>query len=810
MTSNRSLMSLAAPLALLFLCLPFTSAQSNRYAPVINSISGCPVSPQDNSTLLCSPPFTLTVSGSGFTGTDVVNISNYACPAVSVSTDLTTLACYVPNQHMQHPSNNPAIPLSVSIIDLSTSLESNTITSALQLVPPQPVLLTSIGGCTGSGASTNGCNLLVDMITVRGSGFIMDGRGWSMVFGSGIFGVQAGYTTWPILSSYFVGTDSVVFPLNYTLYNRNPILAQYPNGTTSTMSFCFIHGSTASNCLALSLYYIPPSNTTLPPLPPTTTPGLSTNTSLSILTVSGCGSDWSNGSTSGCTVGSAALLTIVGRQFPSVLQMYVTVGGVRCQNPYLAWLNSSQLLCAVSNEYASLVVGTWLPVVIVDLFRLQQSPPAYLVQYGPPVYPTLTSITGCSGDSPTPSLTTTNCNISNTLTISSSANFSSDWSINQQIVVGVLGVSLGPYNRLPFNYYVVGGVVQLPMSLVFSQIQSSITTASTDVLLYMLVGSQILGPLTVTIPTRPLAVTQLTGCGSSSPNFTLAGCNPGVSVISLQGVSFMSVVSVSVGGQPCVVLTSASTFVTCTLPIIYGMQGGLGYDLTLSNFAGNITLPAAITYTTNPTIVSVTSPFCPPDFAWPYPSAPVPLYCSAYAQLTLVGVYFQDLSTLTVNITASNQPPLTCGNLTYQSSDELTCTLPAASRSFALATPHGITAWENSTFPSNTFRANVYTVADYQPNIAYVQGCVSADSATRVVSGCQAGDGITLVGTNFVPFSVNTQVQLWVDNDVFLCGTPLLVSSTVLTCVLPSMPLLTVDTILPIRIANMNKQQSNW
>ena len=783
--------------------LPLSAAQSSSsLAPVITSLSGCPVSPADNVTLLCSPPFTLTVTGTGLVQSDVVNISNYACIQINALADGSGVNCVASNPYFPLPYNTN---LPVTVIDLSTHLTSNTVNS-LQIVAQQPVVLSSISGCTGSGQVTNNCDLSSSIITVTGSGFVYDNERWYLLFGASTAGSLV--TDFRTAGVYpFIG-NTVVLPLNFTLsvWQGSTIPS---SSLTGTMSICFTHGNTASNCLALSYFYAPPDTA-----PPTAAPivGFVTNSSLTVLSVSGCPSVYSNGSTSGCNYPSAyTTLTIVGSSFPSASQLYVTVGTVRCIVPSIVrGTNSTTLQCYIPNEFTSVAFDQWLPVVVIDAIGLQQGVPASLIQFAAPVYPTITAVTGCPGDGVNGALSTNGCTLTSTVTLVGSG-FVPD-RLSWQMSVGVTGTTLSN-PRTPITAYIVDSdTIEIPTSLLYTIIGTSITSQSTSISLYVLHSGTIVGPVQITIPTPPLSVSAVIGCGASSnANLTVVGCNPGVSVITVQGVSFSSVMTVTVAGQPCVLISYTSTSLQCTLPVVYGLQPNVGYDLFIGNFAGNITIPAAVSYTSYPTIVSVTSPFCPPDFAWSN-SGPAPLYCSAYAQLTLVGVYFQDLSTLTVNITGASrtQQPLSCGNLTYQSASELTCTLPAVSTLFAQYKPHTVQIWENSTFASNAYQTVLYTDTIQQPNLVSVQGCVSVDAVTRVASGCQVGDVITLNGANFVANTINTQVQLWSDGDVFQCSVPRVLSRTQMTCVLPYLPLLAVDSVVPVRIGNMNGMQSNW
>ena len=95
------------------------------------------------------------------------------------------------------------------------------------------------------------------------------------------------------------------------------------------------------------------------------------------------------------------------------------------------------------------------------------------------------------------------------------------------------------------------------------------------------------------------------------------------------------------------------------------------------------------------------------------------------------------------------------------------------------------------------------------PRLDSIQGCVTQVSSTRSVSGCSIGDVITLLGANFVG-SLTTQVQVYDVGDAFICASPTVLSSSAMTCILPYTPTSAVDSVLPIRIWNMNGTASNW
>ena len=203
------------PALLLCLLLPLASAQSlATYPPVLASISGCPVSAADNTTLLCTPSFTLTLVGSAFSSSDIVNISNFACTNPSVSPDYTQLTCNIQDVYPL-VTGGLGVNLPVSVTDLSTGLSSNALTT-LQLVPVQPVSLSSISGCVGSGASTNGCDLSSSIITVTGSGFQIDAQPWYLVIGfSADDYILTDYSI-QYVKSFIVNDQTLIFALNYT------------------------------------------------------------------------------------------------------------------------------------------------------------------------------------------------------------------------------------------------------------------------------------------------------------------------------------------------------------------------------------------------------------------------------------------------------------------------------------------------------------------------------------------------------------------------------------------------------------------
>ena len=244
------------------------------------------------------------------------------------------------------------------------------------------------------------------------------------------------------------------------------------------------------------------------------------------------------------------------------------------------------------------------------------------------------------------------------------------------------------------------------------------------------------------------------------------------------------------------------------------MQPNTPYDLVVSNFAATLTLSGAVSFTAHPTINSLTSQFCPPDFT--PRSGPLALYCAPYATLTIVGSFFSDLSTLSVQITSpgvsSKGVPYTslaATNVMFDSTNVLTCVLPDPGNWFAYSSYLNVQVLENATYSSNVVAAYLYYNAQSDPHITSIQGCSQPSPSTAGVAGCQVGDLITLVGVNFLA-SLSTQVQLFSQGDTFVCASARVLSSTAMTCLLPYMPGLLLDSVVPIRISNMNGRTSNW
>ena len=792
-----------------------TGAQSAAAAPSITTVtvSGCPTV---TGVASCGLPFTVSVQGSNLNAlSQVLNISDTICfpslvtGAFALAAAAGSLVCALPNRYTPLTVGYNA-PVPVSVVDLSTQLTSNVV-SSFTVTPVPPIVLSSISGCVGSGAATNGCDLQRAVITISGSGFQLDQLPWYLLFSTSnsLYTDQPGFL---IPTAYTITSTAITIPLNYTLTAGSGYAWSPAPSPTGNMSLCFTHGNTVSNCLALSYFYAP--NAPAPPTPAPTA-GLVTSAAMSISSITGCPVSV-NGTTSGCVAGGF-FLTIVGSNFPSTAGLLVAVGQERCVGPSGP---STRIMCYIPDEVTAVQVGVWLPVTIIDTLQQQQSAPYYGVQFTQPGLITIASVTGCAGDgAASTALTTSQCNlVSDTLTLTGSG-FVVDSPARQWLALLAVPASSATNVRLSLSaaWILNSTSMQIPASSLFASLLASAASPNLTTTLCLVHGNQLstnCASVSATTP-RPV-VTSISGCAPSL-NGTISECTPGVSTLTVTGSWFLSPVTVTVAGEVCALLTSTQTFITCALPVVVGLVPNTYYDVVVSNFLSSVTLPASVAFTAHPTINSLTSQFCPPDFA-ARTAIPLALYCGPGDVLTIVGSFFSDLSSLAVQISSPSTygapaVQLTCGSLQFQSTNVLTCVLPTPPADWQqYGSSLNVVVWENSTYSSNVVQAALYYGAA-DPHVSAVQGCAQSDTNTAGVAGCQVGDAVTLVGSNFAASlagSSPTQVQLYNQGDLFTCATPRVLSASALTCVLPYTIGVAVDSVLPIRIYNMNGRQSNW
>ena len=803
--------------AVLFVSLG-CAARPNRSAPpppAIEAITGCPLD-ADNATLVCTPPFTLTIAGSDIdTATAVLNISNTLVlptlpPPVVVSASGLDAAAFtlgldyrpLPYQSLAH----------VSLLDVNTRLQSAV--STIRVLPYPPVALHSISGCSGSGPSTSACNLQTSVLTISGSGFVVDGQWWTMWFT--LFS-PARFAASPLLTA--TGGWSINDSSTITVQMSYILGRMYIKPDTANMTLCFSHGGALSNCLALSYFYQPDGTQ-----PPDDLPiaGVAVTNDIVITSVTGCPIVYANGSTAGCV--GANTFTLTGNGFPvQSFSILIRIGGANCEG---GAVSETTIACSVSGSLGSAAqYDTWLPVVVMDGPRQQQSATFLGVMFSTPAPVVLSSVSGCAGDGLSgDALHTSLCLYSTDVLTIRGSGFSSPRA-SWLAVMTVLG-SLSLQQVDVTANVVDSRSIVIPLSTLFQPLLASIVKPnSTATLCLSNTYSQLstgcasidwLSPLPVII--------GLTGCNSSELSSAVSECLPGVSTLSVAGSYFPSSISVTAGGEQCAIVSQSQSGVECIAPVLPGLVANVGYELVLySDIADSISLPAAVSYTAHPAIVSVTSQYCPADYLYEAGSGPIALRCDVGDILTIVGSYFADLSTLAVQIDGmapaygpwgGGYPQFTglCDSLTFLSTTELTCVLPAFSQwGDSAATYFQVQVIENATYSSNAVDAVLYHRPG-QPHIVSVAGCAQSNATTRGVAGCRAGDNITLTGSGFVAGAPGTlQVQLYHNGDIFHCASPRVVSRTTLTCRLPliaSPPLL--DTVAPIRVVKLGGSTSNW
>ncbi len=810
------MLPLALVVCLVLLLLPcLCRAQDNYAPPVITAIWGCPMSP-DNLTITCQQPMPggplqmITIAGYNFglVRGAVVNVSGatWYTQTFNPCTDgRECMLANVPAQPMYGAIGGPGGVLPVNLIQPNSGSASVSNTFyALRMAPISGLSLSSISGCTGSGLTTDGCVLSDagdNTLTLAGTGFQVDRQPLSLVMpGLGL--------SYAITTSLVSSSTSLTFPLLAVGAQLSQAIADItlPNG----IAVCVLHGVTMSNCLTISV-----RATSFSALPPAAT-AFTTSSDLTVTSVSGCPVTTAT-TTSMCRL--PASLTISGSGFVDGNSTAVSVGGVQCEE--LSVLDEQTLVCDMPNVASAAPIDTWLSVVVMDVASMLQSAPFTGVMYTAPTPIIVTSISGCPGDRPAPSLITSGCDpINGSLTIVGSGFDASYY--RWPTYLGFVGSPWDPkgYNDLQ-EYIVDSRTIVIPFSTLAPSWYTTTQLNATHVL--CVVSNEVRGEqpmigsacpvISFTAP-RPV-VTSITGCNATSADgLSVTGCQSGQGSVLVDGISLGYPISAMVAGVDAPVVWQWGDLYI-TLPQIVGLQAGVGYDLVLSNPLYSVTVPGAITFAPSPVISSLTSEYCGPAAS----TTPVAtaLLCPVGAVLTIVGSYFSPVDSITVllyPVQAGVSSNVSCLNVTFDSSNVLTCVLPepAAGVQTGFASKWVVVVLEtgnNETLLSNTVQTALYWNASREPHIDSVTGCMGTDAVTRGVVQCTAGNVITLHGSNFVNSS-NTQVPIWFDSTAFICQKPIAVSSSELQCVLPFVLDSTPGDVLPIQIYNMARLQSNW
>ena len=654
----------------------------------------------------------------------------------------------------------------------------------------------SVSGCSDVGATTTACNTSTAVLTITGSGFVPDPPSvyqwtpfWPLATGS------LTYRTLPSPLVFLPGTSSSVL----MIANSSIGVQGFPLPSTGTVSIILTHANYIAST-ALTIGFIPTSSNSA-----ATAPSALAGNNFTISSISGCPL-LADGVTLSCA--RPFTLTIQGSVFPNGVSLLISVGGERCYS-----VESTQptlILCQVLNSLTVTPTNATLPVIVFDLFRNYQSPPFYGVQMAPLLPPVLTNISGCVGNG---NMTSSCVLATDSLTIQG-ANFivdGSPWTIR-------LG---GGLPALPAGSILDTQTVVIPILTAFPYSLSDLATSAAPVLVWLQHGSMMSNYLSISVAPSTPNITMISSVTCSSlTSFALANCTPGVSVLQISGTYFITPLTITVGGVSCNVALLDFFSIACTLPALVGYTpGGRGYDLVLTQ--GNnppVTLAGAISYLAVPSITTITSEKC----TCPGCVGSFSLYCDVGATISLVGSFFSPAEQLSVLISpqpSGVNPTIACLSLTVQSSALLTCQLPSLNSTLLAlfsASPNAVRVFDAlNNVSSNVFSMGLYRPAAY-PVIDSVSGCAGADpSSPWAVVGCVTGSRITLQGANFSPLSMGgsgVTVYLYQPDLAvsYTCLTPVIVSSTVITCVLPYLINDGEEVLLPVRLSISNRYFSNW
>ena len=805
---SLSTMALLTLLWLMSQLLLVAAQSSTPQPPNITAVSGCPWS-NFRPVMVCSSILTpITVLGTGFNPQSLlVNLSGWLINAtVNASSAVFTLQ----SARLLLATETST---SLSLYDMATQLSSPAVHSIL-LQPYTPLRLTSISGCVGSGPSTNGCSLSDGVVIITGTGFEPSNPR--------DFIVQ--YSTWQT-NSYvlwgqpggwrFSGETSLIFPLAQV---ANAVLLPPPPTPYGNMTLCVSRGAQGlSNCLALS--WVLPFEEYIP------TPGMQVVDDLAITAV-GTQSSLCSNSSAGTVLNcqwpvNTLRLALTGQlAVANGSRAYITVGsGIGC------WTQGSAADCVIFDGLSPLSYGTLLPLTVIDLVNQRQSAPFYGLQYAPPPPAiSLLSIRGCAGDASSSSLlATSGCNAFTDVITLTGGPFLPFGAGSQQPWLAVMYHPGSGVTSLPVTPSSTSTVF-IPAPLLSPPVDvgaSDYTTPTTVCLSHYSRLSTSCALLSFKGPAP--VVTSLSGCtGQSTSPPSVSGCVAGASALTVAGSYFLAPMTVTVAGQTCSLTAVGQTSLTCALPVVSGYVAGVGYDLVLSNPAASLTVPGAVSFSLYPTISAVTSQYCPSDYMAASGQLPPALYCTAGAQLTILGSYFSSLTSVRVlltsaltSITGLPMVNLTCANAVVVSDSVVTCWLPtpnAQQALYAYAQPLYIVVMGNASFSSNSLPAFLYANPSAQPLVSGVRGCNGQDASSRGVVGCQPGSEITVVGDNFAGPNVSSsglQVQLYFDGDVVGCSKPVPLSSVSLVCVLPWLPISSAS-VVPIRVSGLSSRPSNW
>jgi hypothetical protein len=233
---------------------------------------------------------------------------------------------------------------------------------------------------------------------------------------------------------------------------------------------------------------------------------------------------------------------------------------------------------------------------------------------------------------------------------------------------------------------------------------------------------------------------------SSDASSPIVNCEPLFSTIWIEAW-YSYDATITVGGYPC---NSQSFYASrhpgfvCSLPLIPSFIPGLQYNVTMSNYAGSFTVPAAVAFTGLPFVYALTA--CE-DIGTSYNGG----YCLEGQRIVIYGDHLlpdPSLQVLLINAKYGDdsiQPR--CLQPAFVNCTAVTCVLPSFSNatqaSFFVGTYLRVRVIYASS-RSNDFSSTVY-IDPLSPVITGVTGC-SAGSTALVATDCRSGDVLALTG----------------------------------------------------------------
>jgi hypothetical protein len=233
------------PLSFTFLSTTANSAPSPSTLTAVTSgsvtvtaVTGCtPQSTNVNVAIGCYATSVVTIMGSGFPSSIaplVVIVGNTSCSLFTLTDGLgCTLASW------WNPIVSDAF-LPVTVFNLFT-LQQSTPYPGVQLAPLFQPVVSSISGCQGEGTLTALCNINTDVLTLTGSGFVIDRI--SLVLVEGV--------SEQLLYPKAISPTAILLPINSTWINS--FLQLFLASTVYPVTLVVRHGLMISNAVAFTV-----------------------------------------------------------------------------------------------------------------------------------------------------------------------------------------------------------------------------------------------------------------------------------------------------------------------------------------------------------------------------------------------------------------------------------------------------------------------------------------------------------------------------------------------------------------------------